>query len=241
MRPHFLIAALVACSSPVASVAASFDCKNAASPTERLICNDTELSKLDDELSLVYRRAKASVPDQAAFKAQTRAAWQWREANCRTKDCLLGWYANRRQVLSTMSKADSSAMPSGQSACLKEGENVSLTGSVSRETFPGPPNYESIAGGDAPETVWILTVAKARCVTEDSMEGGAPYEVVKAATRFQLVFTSGAEYAKYRGLVGAVVVATGEMVVAHTGHHHTEALVAVKTLQGPADPGLRDR
>ena len=78
-------------------------------------------------------------------------------------------------------------------------------------------------------------------MTDDSMEGGAPYEVVKATTRFQLAFTSGAEYAKYRGLVGTVVVATGQIVVAHTGHHHTEALVAAKTLKGLAGPGMRDR
>ena len=61
--------------------------------------------------------------------------------------------------------------------CLKDGEKVAFTGKISRETFPGPPNYESIDDGDTPETYWILTINTPRCVVAESMEDGSLYEV----------------------------------------------------------------
>ena len=89
-----------ASSSAVVPQSASFDCKKAKSPSEVLICNDSELSKLDYELAETYRQAKAKAVDAQAFKQQTVAAWQWREANCRdNKQCLVTWYAERKTVL----------------------------------------------------------------------------------------------------------------------------------------------
>ena len=89
-----------ASSSAVVPQSASFDCKKAKSPSEVLICNDSELSKLDYELAETYRQAKAKAVDAQAFKRQTVAAWQWREANCRdNKQCLVTWYAERKTVL----------------------------------------------------------------------------------------------------------------------------------------------
>jgi uncharacterized protein len=44
--------------------AASFDCKKAAQPLEKVICGDPELSKLDEDLTASYGRAKAALsPD----------------------------------------------------------------------------------------------------------------------------------------------------------------------------------
>jgi uncharacterized protein len=204
--------------------AASFDCRKAASVPEKLICADAELSRLDDELSLIYQRAKQAAPDKEAFKAQTRAAWQWREANCTTKACLVSWYARRKAQLS----ADAAPSPSG--GCLKDGDVVTLAGRVSRETFPGPPNYESIADGDAPETCWILTLASPRCFAVGSMMTDVTAAVPTPVNRFQLVFTGDRDYQTHRGAVGSDVVATGELFERHTGHHHTAALLTVKNL-----------
>jgi hypothetical protein len=39
------------------------------------------------------------------------------------------------------------------------GEMVALTGKLHRATFPGRPDYESIADGDEPETGFYLTLA----------------------------------------------------------------------------------
>ena len=76
---------------------ASFDCNKAASLPEMMICNDTELSRFDDELSVIYQEAKAAATDEQNFKQQTEAAWKWREKNCQTKECLISWYSNRKE------------------------------------------------------------------------------------------------------------------------------------------------
>ena len=40
-------------------------------------------------------------------------------------------------------------------------------GTLERKTFPGPPQYESIAAGDEPETVWLLKLDAPVCVSAD--------------------------------------------------------------------------
>lgn len=37
---------------------------------------------------------------------------------------------------------------------------ITLRGKLIRHTFPGVPNYESIADGDYPETRWVLEIGK---------------------------------------------------------------------------------
>lgn len=63
----------------------------------------------------------------------------------------------RDVVLGVLLAASSGAMAGQPADCLKDGDTVSLTGKVWRETFPGRPNYESIENGDEPETVWVLS------------------------------------------------------------------------------------
>ena len=115
-------------------------------------------------------------------------------------------------------------------ACLADGQAVEFEGMISRETFPGPPNYQSIDDGDKPETVWILTIDSANCVVGESMEGGKQYEVAKATSRFQLVFSAGSDYERYKALVERRVKVVGQLFAGHTGHHHTKALIDVKEL-----------
>ncbi|HEV7715064.1 MAG TPA: hypothetical protein VGO53_05695, partial [Steroidobacteraceae bacterium] len=43
-------------------------------------------------------------------------------------------------------------------ACAVENDEILVTGALSRETFAGPPNYESVDKGDKAETYWILTL-----------------------------------------------------------------------------------
>jgi len=114
--------------------------------------------------------------------------------------------------------------------CLKDGQDVEFEGSVSRETFPGRPNYASIDDGDEPETVWILTVDTPNCVVGESLEDGKPYEVARSTRRFQLVFADSAAYERYKGLVENRARVRGELFTAHTGHHHTKALIQIKEI-----------
>lgn len=80
-------------------VAPSFDCAKARSRPEKIICADPELSRLDRDLGRLHARAAELAPDPAAFKRQSDAQWFQRERTCHDRDCLLRWYAQRREQL----------------------------------------------------------------------------------------------------------------------------------------------
>ena len=86
-------------STPAERVAPSFDCGKARSTSERIICADPELSRLDRDLGRLHARARDAAPDPAAFKRQSDAQWFQRERTCRDRDCLLRWYEQRREQL----------------------------------------------------------------------------------------------------------------------------------------------
>ncbi len=77
----------------------SFDCAKARSIPEKMICSDAELARLDRDLGRVYARAKSATPDAAAFRRRNNDEWRLREATCRDRECLLRWYAHRRNQL----------------------------------------------------------------------------------------------------------------------------------------------
>lgn len=114
--------------------------------------------------------------------------------------------------------------------CLKDGQDVTFAGTISRETFPGPPNYESVDDGDTPETYWILTIKVPQCVIAESTEGDKPYEVAKSTTRFQLEFENTDIYQSSKNLVENTAVVKGQLFAGVSGHHHTEALISVKNI-----------
>ena len=77
----------------------SFDCGKARSVPEKMICSDPELARLDRELGRLYARAKNATSDPAAFRRRNNEEWRRRESACRDRECLLGWYAQRRDQL----------------------------------------------------------------------------------------------------------------------------------------------
>ncbi len=107
--------------------------------------------------------------------------------------------------------------------CLSyEPATVTLNGKITRKTFAGPPNYESIKKGDAPETYWILQLAKPVCVNGEEPE--------KNVSDIQLVLSE-KQYAQYEGLLGKRVFVTGTLFHAETGHHHTDVLLKVRGIK----------
>lgn len=76
----------------------SFDCNRAKSVPELLICGDDELASLDVELSGLLAQARQEASDKKRLAEETRTAWNWREKNCRDKECLLQWYAERKSA-----------------------------------------------------------------------------------------------------------------------------------------------
>ncbi|MGZ5270658.1 MAG: hypothetical protein ACXWC6_08580 [Ramlibacter sp.] len=82
-----------------AALKPSFDCAKARSRNERAICSDPELARLDRDTGRLHARARAAARDPAAFRRQNDREWKQRETACHDKDCLLAWYAHRRQQL----------------------------------------------------------------------------------------------------------------------------------------------
>ncbi len=75
---------------------ASFDCQKAKSVNEKLICQDEDLSKLDDELAVIYKSAIAKSETPRDLITNQRTAWKQRETECSSKSCLLDWFAQRK-------------------------------------------------------------------------------------------------------------------------------------------------
>ncbi|MBU1175861.1 MAG: hypothetical protein KKH72_10715 [Alphaproteobacteria bacterium] len=98
-------------------VAPSFDCVNARSRAEKLICANAELAARDRELAKIYADARerstryeftfseAQTPAEW-FSDNTRTEWRWREDNCLDANCLLKWYAKRKALLSWLAYSD---------------------------------------------------------------------------------------------------------------------------------------
>ncbi|HEV7376730.1 MAG TPA: DUF4431 domain-containing protein [Pyrinomonadaceae bacterium] len=105
---------------------------------------------------------------------------------------------------------------------------VQLTGTISRKTFPGPPNYESVRRGDKPETYWILHLARPICTT-----AGVDNDAESNVTEIQLILTP-KQYALYKKFVGARarVRVTGKLLHAISGHHHTQVLLELASMSG---------
>ena len=116
------------------------------------------------------------------------------------------------------------------SACLSyEPTVVKIAGTLTRKTFPGPPNYESVRRGDRAETYWFVELHAPVCVTEDKADPDLNPSQDRVG-KIQLVLDPDA-YKTYKGLVDGEVVATGSLFGAHTGHHHTPVLLTTKFIE----------
>ena len=103
---------------------------------------------------------------------------------------------------------------------------VRLSGTVSLRTFPGPPNYESISGGDRPEKQALLELTLPICVLGDStsdlnQEGETDQREVT------LVPGKGMNLTQYDRVSVSVA---GELFHAQTGHHRTPLLLTVESI-----------
>jgi len=116
-----------------------------------------------------------------------------------------------------------------QSQCLSyDPAVVTLSGTLVRKTFPGPPNYECIKKSDKPETSWFLELPASICVNEDQAQPDLnPRQ--SGIHEIQLVLEP-KQYQQCKGMVGSRVVAIGTLFGEHTAHHHTPVLLIVRAL-----------
>lgn len=105
-----------------------------------------------------------------------------------------------------------------------------LSGVIVERSFPGPPDYNSIAEGDKKETCWLLKLREPVNVVADQSDDFN--EAEKNVKEIQLVLEP-PQYKLWRAVVGkaSIVTLSGTLFHAHTGHHHREILMAVQTLK----------
>ena len=93
---------------------------------------------------------------------------------------------------------------------------VSVSGRLILRRFAGPPNYESVAAGDAEERTFIVELPRAACIDD----GG---DFADPAHRFAIVQVSATRaglMAALRSAIGRRVRVTGHGIAEQTGHHH---------------------
>lgn len=108
------------------------------------------------------------------------------------------------------------------SDCLSYASPVSVTGRLLRIVFPGPPNYDSLAGGDKPEPYFVLHLDRPVCVAEDPTDSKNP--AVARVTDMQLMLEP-AQYKQLRSRLGRQIRLSGVLIAAQTGHHHTPVML----------------
>ena len=115
-----------------------------------------------------------------------------------------------------------SARASPKQPCLDyQPQVVELTGVMRRHGFPGPPNYQSVAQGDALEVYWLLHLARPIQVGPGRpADPDAPAEANLRALQILL-----RDYRPYLALLGKRVTITGTLSHAITGHHHTTVVI----------------
>lgn len=103
------------------------------------------------------------------------------------------------------------------------GDEIEIMGRLKIEIYPGAPNYEDIIEGDKPEKCWFVVLNKSICFSPDNEF--LSEEI--ALTKIQLIFNGSEQQLRE----GKIYFINGVTVPAHTGHHHSDVLLNVKSIK----------
>jgi len=104
-------------------------------------------------------------------------------------------------------------------SCVDYGP-TSLTGRIVRQTYAGPPDYESVTKGDQPIVIYVLQLDYTLCLNDTQV-------VAKGIREMQLQW-SGAGPGPLQDLLGRKVTATGELMRGGAKDDKRVVLVASK-------------
>jgi len=111
-----------------------------------------------------------------------------------------------------------------------EPKEATLTGVVTILTFPGPPNYQSIKGGDKAESGPYLVLTKPINIdVVPGVKASINAKPIKDVQVLQLVVLNDKNWKEIKK--GNVVQITGTLSASITGHHHARALLDVKSVK----------
>ena len=100
-------------------------------------------------------------------------------------------------------------------------DEIQVSGKIIEKTYAGPPNYQSIRGGDSTETVETLQLYKPICVY--SKQGDQINEAAKNIKAIQLV----EKFLESSRLKGRHAQIKGKLFSAQSAHHRTTVLLQV--------------
>lgn len=107
--------------------AASFDCTKATSISEKTVCSDPELSRLDDALTATYRSALNRVSDQKSLLNEQKHWLQIRDS-CDTHRCTREVYERRIMALANIANITKKGV--GQYHCTERGVDFEIKDGV---------------------------------------------------------------------------------------------------------------
>ena len=102
-----------------------------------------------------------------------------------------------------------------------------IEGALETRVYPGPPNYESVRKGDAPESIWLLRLSKTIEVRDDG-NPTSNNEAEKDVRQLQLILPEGIDEKALVRAVGRRVKMSGKLLHALFGHHHSSILLDVQ-------------
>jgi hypothetical protein len=115
--------------------------------------------------------------------------------------------------------------------CLRYGV-VTLNGRLVQQTYPGPPDYESVTKGDEALVIWILQLDRGVCVAGSD----SSYPSAYSQREIQLVlgteqYARTDQYAQYRHLVGKRITVTGRLL-AGGAKYEKRFVIALHEIKG---------
>lgn len=124
----------------------------------------------------------------------------------------------------------STMQPGSIAAHCFQYQPVDLAGTLVRQTYPGPPDYESLAKGDKPEVIWVLLLDRFICVVDPDPRYPREY----GENEVQLVLGAD-QYEQYRNLLGKKVIVSGELLPGGTaaGYHKPLLIAASEIKRAP--------
>jgi hypothetical protein len=132
----------------------------------------------------------------------------------------------KRIILVTVALAALPRPVSAATQCVEYG-TASLAGTLVRQTYPGPPDYESVRKGDEPQIIWVLQLEERTCAYSDST-----YTPRYGEREVQLVLEA-EQYAQYRQFLGKRLIVTGELVRGSAQHEKRLVLIVREIEEKP--------
>ena len=115
--------------------------------------------------------------------------------------------------------------------CLNyELQKVQLEGILYQKSFPGPPNYEDIKKGDKEEVYWLIKTTKKFCVN-DTKDNWTVKLVNQSEVQLIIMDPVFDLYETKKSLLGKKVMVKGTLFPQMSGHHKTEVLITVESLE----------